>query len=105
MFLFFFLKNCVFLCLIYVPFVSILTVDDYRAIVGILYTAHSLFKKYRYEFKSQKLWAEIKFVLDTLSSPLTTLFDVSIYSILSGDIQLYIYIYIYIEILCIFCNL
>lgn len=55
--------------------------DDYRAIVGILYTAHSLFKKYRYEFKSQKLWAEIKFVLDTLSSPLTTLFDATMKSI------------------------
>lgn len=46
---------------------------DFNVINGVLRTAHSLFKKYRYEFKSQKLWEEIKFVLDTFSEPLTKL--------------------------------
>lgn len=40
---------------------------------GVLQTAHSLFKRYRFEFKSQELWEEIKFVLDKLAKPLTDL--------------------------------
>lgn len=40
---------------------------------GILQTAHSLFKKYRYEFKSNELFTEIKFVLEKLAQPLTDL--------------------------------
>ncbi|XP_050434823.1 exportin-2 [Adelges cooleyi] len=47
---------------------------DLTPINGALETAHSLFRKYRYELKSQKLWTEIKFVLDTLAKPLTELF-------------------------------
>lgn len=46
---------------------------DFHIINGILQTAHSIFKRYRYEFKSQKLWEEIKFVLDTFAKPLTEL--------------------------------
>ncbi|KAF2896616.1 hypothetical protein ILUMI_09559 [Ignelater luminosus] len=46
---------------------------DFNVINGILRTAHSLFKKYRYEFKSNELWAEIKFVLEKLAQPLTDL--------------------------------
>lgn len=52
-------------------------VGDFNIINGVLRTGHSLFKKYRYEFKSQRLWTEIKFVLDTFSKPLTDLFVVS----------------------------
>lgn len=51
---------------------------DLAPINGALETAHSLFRKYRYELKSQKLWTEIKFVLDTLAKPLTELFIVSL---------------------------
>ncbi|RLU15268.1 hypothetical protein DMN91_012262 [Ooceraea biroi] len=47
---------------------------DFYIINGVLYTAHSLFKKYRYEFKSEVLWTEIKFVLDKFAKPLTDLF-------------------------------
>ncbi|PBC28487.1 exportin-2 [Apis cerana] len=47
---------------------------DFHVINGVLHTAHSLFKKYRYEFKSQSLWTEIKFVLDRFAKPLTDLF-------------------------------
>lgn len=46
---------------------------DFNVINGILQTAHSLFKRYRYEFKSQTLWEEIKFVLDRMAKPLTEL--------------------------------
>lgn len=46
---------------------------DFHIINGILQTAHSIFKRYRYEFKSQKLWEEIKFVLDAFAKPLTEL--------------------------------
>ncbi|CAG5027047.1 unnamed protein product, partial [Parnassius apollo] len=51
---------------------------DFHVINGVLRTAHSLFKKYRYEFKSQKLWEEIKHVLDNIAKPLTDLFVATI---------------------------
>ncbi|KAI1289580.1 Exportin-2 [Halotydeus destructor] len=47
---------------------------DFRIIQGILQTAHSLFKRYRHEFKSQELWTEIKLVLDTFAKAFTELF-------------------------------
>lgn len=46
---------------------------DFNIINGVLQTAHSIFKRYRFEFKSQKLWEEIKLVLDTFAKPLTEL--------------------------------
>lgn len=46
---------------------------DFHIINGVLQTAHSIFKRYRYEFKSQKLWEEIKLVLDKFAKPLTEL--------------------------------
>uniref|UniRef100_A0A8C8GCE5 Exportin-2 n=1 Tax=Oncorhynchus tshawytscha TaxID=74940 RepID=A0A8C8GCE5_ONCTS len=49
---------------------------DFHIINGVLRTAHSLFKRYRHEFKSNELWLEIKLVLDTFASPLTELFKV-----------------------------
>ncbi|CAB3229559.1 unnamed protein product [Arctia plantaginis] len=52
---------------------------DFHVINGVLRTAHSLFKRYRYEFKSQKLWEEIKHVLDNFAKPLTDLFMATIY--------------------------
>lgn len=51
---------------------------DFNVINGILRTAHSLFKKYRYEFKSNELWTEIKYVLEKIAKPLTDLLIVSI---------------------------
>ncbi|KAF3856376.1 hypothetical protein F7725_017099 [Dissostichus mawsoni] len=47
---------------------------DFHIINGVLRTAHSLFKRYRHEFKSNELWTEIKLVLDTFALPLTELF-------------------------------
>ncbi|GAB6029149.1 Exportin-2 [Chamberlinius hualienensis] len=48
---------------------------DFNVINGVLHTAHSLFKRYRYEFKSQVLWTEVKFVLDGFAKPLTDLLN------------------------------
>ncbi|XP_015180909.1 PREDICTED: exportin-2 [Polistes dominula] len=47
---------------------------DLNIINGILHTAHSLFKRYRYEFKSESLWREIKYILDQFAKPFTELF-------------------------------
>uniref|UniRef100_A0A2C9K086 Exportin-2 n=1 Tax=Biomphalaria glabrata TaxID=6526 RepID=A0A2C9K086_BIOGL len=47
---------------------------DFNVINGVLQTAHSIFKRYRHEFKSQELWEEIKFVLDNFATALTELF-------------------------------
>lgn len=46
---------------------------DFHIINGILRTGHSLFKKYRYEFPSNELWTEIKYVLEKIAQPLTNL--------------------------------
>jgi len=46
-----------------------------QEVSGILQTAHSLFKRFRYSFKSQELWMELKYVLDKFARPLTELFD------------------------------
>ena len=48
---------------------------DFHAINGVLHTAHSLTKRYRYEFKSQELWTEIKIVLDSFAVPLSELLE------------------------------
>lgn len=47
---------------------------DFHIINGVLQTAHSIFEKYSIDFKSQKLWEEIKFVLDNFAKPFTDLF-------------------------------
>uniref|UniRef100_M3ZGK2 Exportin-2 n=1 Tax=Xiphophorus maculatus TaxID=8083 RepID=M3ZGK2_XIPMA len=51
---------------------------DFHIINGVLRTAHSLFKRYRHEFKSNELWTEIKLVLGTFALPLTELFKATI---------------------------
>uniref|UniRef100_A0A8C0KXJ5 Exportin-2 n=1 Tax=Canis lupus dingo TaxID=286419 RepID=A0A8C0KXJ5_CANLU len=51
---------------------------DFHVINGVLRTAHSLFKRYRHEFKSNELWTEIKLVLDAFALPLTNLFKATI---------------------------
>ena len=48
---------------------------DFHQINGVLRTAHSLTKRYRHEFKSQELWVEIKFVLDSFAGPFSELFQ------------------------------
>eukprot|EP00127_Corallochytrium_limacisporum_P006209 Clim_evm26s221 gene=Clim_evmTU26s221 len=46
---------------------------NYAVIVGILETAHSIFKRYRGAQRSDHLWSEIKLVLDKFAQPLLEL--------------------------------
>jgi len=55
--------------------VSKFQTGDFHVINGVLQTAFSIFEKYSYEMKSQKLWTEIKFVLDSFSQPFTVLLE------------------------------
>uniref|UniRef100_A0A8C7VY98 Exportin-2 n=1 Tax=Oncorhynchus mykiss TaxID=8022 RepID=A0A8C7VY98_ONCMY len=69
---------------------------DFHIINGVLRTAHSLFKRYRHEFKSNELWLEIKLVLDTFASPLTELFKVDLnYSDMGSHCLLFMYIILF----------
>ncbi|KAJ3054316.1 importin-alpha export receptor [Rhizophlyctis rosea] len=43
--------------------------NDYNVNIGVLQTAHSIFRRYRHQFASDRLFAEIKFVLDTFAAP------------------------------------
>jgi exportin-2 (importin alpha re-exporter) len=52
-----------------------LKTGDFHVINGILRTAHSIFKRYRHEFKSNDLWKEIKYVLGIFAMPVTELFQ------------------------------
>ena len=54
--------------------ISKLESDNFSVVSGILLTANSLFRRYRFEFKSQELWTEIKHVLVTFAVPLTSFF-------------------------------
>ena len=48
---------------------------DFHVINGVLQTAFSIFEKYSIDMKSQKLWEEIKFVLDNFAAPFTELLN------------------------------
>ena len=54
--------------------ISKLESDNFSVVSGILLTANSSFRRYRFEFKSQELWTEIKHVLVTFAVPLTSFF-------------------------------
>ncbi|XP_046736247.1 exportin-2 [Diprion similis] len=75
---------------------------DFHVINGVLHTAHSLFKRYRYEFKSQSLWTEIKFVLDQFAKPLTDLFlaTMNLAQVHANNIEALKVIYNSLVILC-----
>jgi exportin-2 (importin alpha re-exporter) len=75
---------------------------DFHVINGVLKTAHSLFKRYRYEFKSQTLWEEIKYVLDKISKPLTDLLTATmgLASQHAGDVSALKVIYDSLELMC-----
>ncbi len=59
--------------------VAVLDVSQFRLVNGVLRTAHSLFKRFRFEFRSDNLWTEIKFVLDTFAPVSTALLQVHPY--------------------------
>ncbi|CAF0993001.1 unnamed protein product [Didymodactylos carnosus] len=47
---------------------------DFHKVNGVLKTAHSLFKRYRYEAKSDELWTEIAHVLEKFAPSFTEFF-------------------------------
>ncbi|VDN51126.1 unnamed protein product [Dracunculus medinensis] len=53
---------------------EILTMNDANRLLAALTTMDELFKRYRHEMKSEKLWNEIYIVLKELAPPLTILF-------------------------------
>ncbi|KAL7294315.1 hypothetical protein TKK_0012326 [Trichogramma kaykai] len=75
---------------------------DFHIINGVLHTAHSLFKRYRYEFKSQELWTEILYVLQRFAAPLTDLFvaTVNLTQTHANDVNALKIIYNSLTIIC-----
>ena len=58
--------------------VSKFDADDFNAINGILQTAQPLFRRYRFQQRSDELWTEIKYVLEIFAAPLTVLFNTTL---------------------------
>jgi len=48
--------------------------QNFNTLKGILHTAHSIFRRYRHELPSNKLWSEIKLVATHFGQPLTDRF-------------------------------
>lgn len=48
--------------------------QNFHTIQGVLQTAHSIFRRYRYELQSTRLWTEIKLVIQHFGQPLTDRF-------------------------------
>ncbi|KAJ1659706.1 importin-alpha export receptor [Dispira simplex] len=53
---------------------SKLSPNDYHVNLGVLQTAHTIFKRWRKEFRSNELFTEIKYVLDQFTEPYTQIF-------------------------------
>ena len=54
--------------------ISKLSVVDLKVNVGVLQTAHSIFKRWRHQFRSDTLFTEIKFVLEQFAAPYLAFF-------------------------------
>ncbi|CAM9656674.1 unnamed protein product, partial [Chrysoparadoxa australica] len=54
--------------------VSKMTSTDYNVILGVLLTANSILKRFRYVMKSDALYLELKYVLEQMQAPLLDLF-------------------------------
>ncbi|KAI9208245.1 cse1l protein [Polychytrium aggregatum] len=55
--------------------VSKLNMVDFNVNIGVLQTAHSIFKRWRSQFRSNALFADIKFVLERFAAPFLQLFQ------------------------------
>ncbi|KAI8620536.1 cse1l protein [Chytriomyces sp. MP71] len=55
--------------------VSKLDASNYDINAGVLLTAHSIFKRWRHQFRSNKLFTEIKEVLDQFAAPFLAFFQ------------------------------
>ncbi|KAJ3413290.1 Exportin-2 [Chytridiales sp. JEL 0842] len=54
--------------------VNKLNVENYSVNIGVLQTAHSIFKRWRHQFRSDALFTEIKMVLDVFAEPFLQFF-------------------------------
>lgn len=63
---------------------SMTITNDYGVITGVLLTANSILKRFRYVFKSDALFTELLYVLGLLSAPLTELFQKTSMALSSG---------------------
>ncbi|KAJ3031576.1 UNVERIFIED_CONTAM: importin-alpha export receptor [Siphonaria sp. JEL0065] len=55
--------------------VSKLDANNFDINAGVLQTAHSIFKRWRHQFQSNKLFSEIKMVLDQFAAPFLAFFQ------------------------------
>lgn len=53
---------------------SLRTAADYSVINGVLQTANSIFKQFRYLYKSNELYIDLKYCLDNFAAPLLDIF-------------------------------
>lgn len=54
--------------------VQSMATDKFDVLIGVLETAHCIFYHYRVDMKSERLWQEIKYVVDIFQQPFTELF-------------------------------
>lgn len=54
---------------------SLRSATDYSVINGILQTANSIYKRFRYEYRSNELFIDLKYCLDGFSAPLLEIFQ------------------------------
>jgi exportin-2 (importin alpha re-exporter) len=54
--------------------VSLRSATDYNIINGILQTSNSIFKRFRYQYKSNELFTDLKYCLDGFAAPLLEIF-------------------------------
>jgi len=59
--------------------VSRLQLEDYKINIGVLTTAHAIFKRWRHQFRSDKLFTEIKQVLLQFQEPFLQFLQVNTY--------------------------
>ncbi len=55
--------------------VAKMSTSDFNVITGVLVTANSLFKRFRYTFKTDELFLELKYCLELFQKPLLDLFN------------------------------
>eukprot|EP01137_Pigoraptor_chileana_P025247 Opistho-2@94433 len=64
--------------------VSRLGAGNFKAINGVLTVAHSIFKRYRHETGTERMFTEVQYVVDAFAEPLTKLFLGTVHALESG---------------------
>ena len=75
---------------------------DFNAVVGVLTTANTIFKRYRQAYKSDELYKELKYVLDTFAGPLLVLLKEASAAIDSnaGNLELLVNLFKCLRLIC-----